>query len=94
MRSSASDSPKTTTFTRRQAHPRGPRCTTGHRGARQLSIHTEWAIGDFDVDELIDTAEVIDGIPFVRLEHVVAYKRIASRDKDVEHLAEYESRRL
>jgi hypothetical protein len=59
-----------------------------------ITVGTEWAIGDFDVDELIDTAETIDGIPFVRLEHVVAYKQIARRDKDVEHLellAEYEA---
>lgn len=52
----------------------------------RLTFGTSWAIGDFDVDELIDTAEVIDGLPFVRLEHVVAYKRIANREKDREHL--------
>jgi predicted nucleotidyltransferase len=51
-----------------------------------ITVGTEWAIGDFDVDELIDTAEMIDGIPFVRLEHVVAYKRLAGRPKDLEHL--------
>lgn len=51
-----------------------------------ITIGTEWAIGDFDVDELIDTADDIEGLPFVRLEHVVAYKRIASRPKDLRHL--------
>ena len=51
-----------------------------------ITIGTEWAIGDFDVDELIDSAEIIDGLPFVRLEHVIAYKTIAARPKDVEHL--------
>jgi hypothetical protein len=51
-----------------------------------ITVGTEWAIGDFDVDELIDTAEMIDGIPFARLEHVVAYKRLAGRPKDLEHL--------
>ena len=51
-----------------------------------ITVGTEWAIGDFDVDDLIDTAELIEGIPFVRLEHVVAYKRIAGRPKDREHL--------
>lgn len=55
-----------------------------------ITFGTEWAIGDFDVDELIDTAEVIDGIPFVRLEHVVAYKEIAGRPKDRRHLAALE----
>lgn len=51
-----------------------------------ITVGTEWAIGDVDVDELIDTAELIDGIPFVGLEHVVAYKRLARRPKDREHL--------
>ena len=52
-----------------------------------LTFGTEWAIGDPDVDLLIDTAETIDGLPFVRLEHVAAYKRIANRPKDRAHLA-------
>ncbi len=73
----------------------GVTITTFFDGA--LTVGTEWAFGDFDIDELIDTAEMIDGIPFVRLEHVVAYKQIARRAKDVEHLerlADYEARRL
>ncbi len=40
----------------------------------------------FDIDHLIDTAEMIDGLPFVQLEHVIAYKQIAGRPKDLEHL--------
>ena len=36
---------------------------------------------------MIDTAEIIDGLPFVRLEHVIAYKQIAGRPKDLQHLA-------
>lgn len=53
----------------------------------QLSFGTHWGIGDFDIDELIDTAEQIDGLPFVRLEYVAEYKRLASREKDLAHLA-------
>lgn len=53
----------------------------------EVSFGTHWGIGDFDIDELIDTAEHIDGLPFVRLEHVEAYKRLAGRDKDAQHLA-------
>ena len=51
-----------------------------------VTFGTRWAIGDFDVDRLIDTAERIGGLPFVRLEHVAAYKRLADRPKDREHL--------
>jgi len=52
----------------------------------QVTLGVRWAVGEVDVGHLIDTAEVIDGLPFVRLEHVVTYKRIADRPKDREHL--------
>ena len=52
-----------------------------------LTFGREWKIGDFDVDELIATAEIIDGLPFVRLDHVVRYKRIRCSEKDLQHLA-------
>ena len=51
-----------------------------------ITIGTRWAIGDFDVDDLIDTAEIIDDLPFVRMEHVILYKQIAGRPKDLQHL--------
>jgi hypothetical protein len=44
-----------------------------------ITIGTSWAYGNVDFDELIDTADIIDGLPFARLEHVVKYKRIAGR---------------
>ena len=40
----------------------------------------------FEIGQLIDEAELIDGIPFVRLEHVVAYKRVRGSDKDQRHI--------
>ena len=51
-----------------------------------ITVGTSWAYGEFDIDWLIDTAEVIDGLPFVRLKHVVRYKEIAARPKDLNHL--------
>jgi len=51
-----------------------------------LTFGTVWGIGDFDVDELIDTAEIISELPFVKLEHVICYKKIRSSEKDVLHL--------
>lgn len=51
-----------------------------------ITIGTSWGIGEFDCDELINSAEAISGLPFVRLEYVVEYKQIAMRAKDVEHL--------
>ena len=51
-----------------------------------ITFGREWGIGSFDVDELIDTAETIDSLPFVRLDHVVTYKTIRSSSKDLLHL--------
>lgn len=51
-----------------------------------ITLGRSWGIGNFDIDELIDSAEIIDDLPFVRLAHVVAYKRIANRAKDRTHL--------
>ena len=51
-----------------------------------ITTGTSWAYGNVDVDELIDTADIIDGLPFAGLVHVVKYKRIAGRSKDLEHL--------
>lgn len=56
----------------------------------RLTFGTRWAIGDVDTDQLIDTAEMIDGLPFALLEHVIAYKRLSGRPKDREHLAALE----
>jgi len=52
-----------------------------------LTFGTMWGIGDFDPARLIDEVELIDGLPFVRIEHVIAYKRISGRRKDQQHLA-------
>ena len=52
-----------------------------------ITFGTKWGIGDFDVVELIETAEMIDSLPFVRLEYVVRYKTIRSSTRDLQHLA-------
>lgn len=51
-----------------------------------ITIGRSWGYGVFDIDHLIDTAEMIDGLPFVQLAHVIAYKQIAGRPKDLDHL--------
>lgn len=51
-----------------------------------ITFGTAWGIGDFDVDLLIDTAENISSLPFVRLNYVIEYKTIANRAKDIEHI--------
>lgn len=59
-----------------------------------VTIGRSWAYGEVDIDDLIDSAEIMGGLPFVRVEHVVAFKRIAGRPKDFAHLRlldEYEA---
>ncbi len=51
-----------------------------------LTFGDGWGIGAFDTDELIDNAEFIDGLPFVRLEYVAKYKKVSKRPKDLQHL--------
>ncbi len=53
---------------------------------QRITIGTSWGIGEFNIDELIDTAEELNDLPFVRLRYVVEYKKIARRPKDLEHL--------
>lgn len=64
--------------------PDGDRIVSCFDGA--VTVGRSWAYGDFAIDELINTAEIIDRLPFVRLEHVVTYKEIAGRPKDLVHL--------
>ena len=51
-----------------------------------LTFGNKWGIGQFDTNELIDSAEEIDGLPFVRLQYVADYKRTSQRPKDLRHL--------
>jgi hypothetical protein len=40
----------------------------------------------WDIDALIGNAEIIDGLPFARLEDVLAFKRFYGRPKDIAHV--------
>lgn len=55
----------------------------------RVTFGTRWAIGDFDIDELIGTAEIIDDLPFAQLRFVVAYKELRASTKDLLHLEQY-----
>ena len=55
-----------------------------HGGA--LTIGQRWAIGEIDPDQAIDSADCLLELPWVRLELVAGYKRVAARPKDLEHL--------
>lgn len=52
----------------------------------RLTVGMAWAIGNIDIDNAIDSADIIEGSPWARLDLVVEYKRVADRPKDREHL--------
>ena len=58
-----------------------------------VTLGSRWLFGDPDIDELIDTVEIVADVPCVRIEHVERYKRLAGRPKDRVHLAIIEAHR-
>lgn len=52
----------------------------------EVEIFNGWTSGEWDIDVLIDTADIIDGIRFVTLANVVKWKKEMGRDKDLEHI--------
>ena len=51
-----------------------------------IEIYKEWGPGEWDVNQLIQEAEIIDDFPFVRLEEVLKWKKIKSREKDLKDI--------
>ena len=49
----------------------------------KLELFGGWAPGEWDVDALIRTADVIDGLPFVTLANVLKWKKAYGREKDL-----------
>jgi hypothetical protein len=49
----------------------------------EIEVWNSWKPGEWDVDQLIRDAEVIDGLPFVTLESVLKWKRLLGREKDI-----------
>lgn len=48
-----------------------------------IEIFDGWKPGDWDIDALIDSAELIDGIPYVQLDEVLKWKKRMLRNSDV-----------
>jgi len=47
-----------------------------------IDVAKDWLPWFDDIDELIDTADIIGGFRYVKLEHVLKWKREMSREKD------------
>ena len=48
-----------------------------------VELWNSWGPGDWDITQLISTAEMIDGLPYVTIDHVLAWKERNSRPKDM-----------
>lgn len=48
-----------------------------------FELWQNWQPGEWDINKLINEAEVIDGLPFVRLEDVLVWKKLYGREKDL-----------
>lgn len=51
-----------------------------------IEVYHDWYPGKWDIDALIDTAEMIEDVPFVKLEHVIDWKKKMGREKDAHDL--------
>jgi len=49
----------------------------------KIEVYRDWLPWLSDKDQLIDSAEIFDGVPFVKLEYVLAWKKKMGRDKDL-----------
>ncbi|MFD5338509.1 hypothetical protein [Streptomyces hawaiiensis] len=56
----------------------------------RVEVFNVWFPQDVSTDDLIDAADVVAGIRFVQLRHVLAYKRRLRRPKDVPDIAALE----
>jgi len=52
----------------------------------RIEIYNEWISEKYDVNELIDEAEIINGIKFVALHKSLNYKKDLWRPKDIEDI--------
>ena len=57
-----------------------------HFWGGRIQFSRGWISPAWDPDELIDSAEVIEGLRFARLTDVLAYKQVLRRPKDIEDI--------
>ncbi|MFC1612312.1 hypothetical protein ACFL29_00480 [Patescibacteria group bacterium] len=48
-----------------------------------IEMYKDWGPGKWNIKRLINESEIIDGLPFVRLEEVLRWKKISAREKDL-----------
>ncbi len=51
-----------------------------------IEMGANWGPGEWDIDQLIEDADIIENLPFVRLAEVLKWKRLLRREKDVKDI--------
>jgi hypothetical protein len=57
----------------------------------EIELWKEWGPGTWDIKKLIEEAELIDDLPFVRLETVLDWKKKNGRPKDLNDIKTIEA---
>jgi hypothetical protein len=65
-----------------RTNPKGVTCLWNN----EIELWKEWGPGSWDIEKLIEEAELIDGLPFVRLETVLDWKKQNCRPKDLKDI--------
>ncbi len=52
----------------------------------KIEVWKDWYPGEWNIAKLINEAEIIDGLPFVRIESVLTSKKLSNRKKDQEDI--------
>jgi hypothetical protein len=52
----------------------------------QVELYNNWSPGEWDLNALIEGAEIIEGIRFVQLTEVLKWKKLVNREKDQLHI--------
>lgn len=67
--------------------PNGSECLTKDN----FELWQDWQPGEWDIDKLITEAEIINGLPFVKLEAVLEWKKLYGREKDLQDVEKIEN---
>ena len=51
-----------------------------------IELWKDWKPGQWDIEQLIREAEIIDELPFVKLEKVLEWKKLSGREKDLKDI--------
>ena len=48
----------------------------------EVEFYKDWRPGEWNIAKLIQESEIINGLPFVKLDEVLKWKKISNREKD------------